>query len=794
MKRHNAQKTDTRYAIGLTTGFLILGGFTAFNHEMWRDEIQAWLLARDSASFFELFAHLKYEGHPGLWHLCLMPLSRITASPVIMQVFHLLIAGVTVYLFVRYAPFNWLQKFLFCFGYFVLYEYAVIARNYALGLLLLILFCVLFRERYKRPLWIGGILFLLAHTSVHALIVTIAISFALFCEYFLMKIGRLKTAPTAEHHPGSVGALCKRALASARLKTAPTAEHHSGLVGALFKRALDPARLETAPTAEHLPAPVGALFKRAGESARLETAPTAEHHPGPVGALFKRAGESARLKTAPTDGNRLGSVGALFKRAPKHTPFQTAPTNNTQVWLSFALICIGILTSVLQLKPPVDTGFAVGWKFDYQTSHLFKVIKLISRAYLPIPKPTLHFWNSHQLETYQLFQTLQIPLCFLLIFCGVVLTYKRPTALLIYLTSTLGLLAFFYVKYYGSIRHHGFLFLTFVMVAWIYRECMEIGTRARLETAPTVKKRAFSILLTTLHRSRAPDLDHRCRRGPVGALCKRALASARLETAPTAEHHPGPVGALCKRALASARLETAPTAESSRGFVGALCKRALASARLETAPTAEHHPGPVGALFKRALASARLETAPTAEHHPGPVGALFKRALASARLETAPTVKKRAFSILLTLILACHFIGGVTAVFMENRHIFSCGKQTAEYIKAQGMREMPMVGDTDFAVSTVVGYLEKGAIYYPRGSRFGSFIRWDAARTAEVPTADVLEAARTLSMETSRAVLLILNRAVNARLQEQYRLIDVARFTGSIVGDEEFFIYRMPAP
>ena len=700
MKRHSAQKTDTRYAIGLTTGFLILGGFTAFNHEMWRDEIQAWLLARDSASFFELFAHLKYEGHPGLWHLCLMPLSRITASPVIMQVFHLLIAGVTVYLFARYAPFNWLQKFLFCFGYFVLYEYAVIARNYALGLLLLILFCVLFRERYKRPLWIGGILFLLAHTSVHALIVTIGISFALFCEYFLMKIARLETAPTEGD-------------STRETKT---------------------ARLETAPTAEHLPAPVGALFKRAGESARLKTAPTAASGRVTVGALCKRALDPARLETAPTAECRRGPVGALCKRASKDTRFANVATNNTQVWLSFALICIGILTSVLQLKPPVDTGFAVGWKFDYETSHLFKVIKLISRAYLPIPNPTLHFWNSHQLETYPLFQTLQIPLCFLLIFCGVVLTYKRPTALLIYLTSTLGLLAFFYVKYYGSIRHHGFLFLTFVMVAWIYRES------ARLETAPT-----------------------------ANGECSEIGTHARLETAPTAEHHPGPVGALCKRALASARLETAPTERE-----GTRRERAFS-------------------IFLTTLCRSR---SPDLDHRcrRGPVGALCKRALASARLETAPTVKERAFSILLTLILACHFIGGVTAVFMENRHIFSCGKQTAEYIKVQGMREMPMVGDTDFAVSTVVGYLEKEAIYYPRGSRFGSFIRWDAARTAEVPTADVLEAARTLSMETSRAVLLILNRAVNARLQEQYRLIDVARFTGSIVGDEEFFIYRMPAP
>lgn len=547
------QKTELRYTIVLTSGFLILGSLTAFNHEMWRDEMQAWLLARDSASVFELFAHLKYEGHPGLWHLCLMPLSRITASPIIMQVFHLLIACVTVYLFARYAPFNWLQKFLFSFGYFALYEYAIVARNYALGMLLIVVFCVLFRERYKRPLWIGGVLFLLAHTSVHALIVTIGIGFALFCEYLLLT--------------------------------------------------------------------------------------------------------SARLETAPTD--------------------------NTRVWLSFALIGIGILTSVLQLKPPVDTGFAVGWKFDYETHHLLKVLKLISRAYLPIPKQTLHFWNSHQLEAYPFFQSFQMPLCFLLMLCSVLFLYKRPTALLIYLTSTFGLLAFFYVKYYGSIRHHGFLFLTFVMVVWIYRE----------------------------------------------------------------------------------------------------------SARLQTAPTEKESPGTVGALFKRARTSARLQTAPTGKEGNAPTG----------KEGTAPTGKEgtlweRAFSILFTLILVCHFIGGIIAIRMDNRYIFSCGKQTAAAIEAQGMQEMPMVGDTDFAVSTVVGYLERAAIYYPRGSRFGSFIRWDSARTAEVPTADVLEAAKTLSMETSQAVLIILNRAVSARLQERYRLIDVVRFTGSTISDEAFYLYRMPAP
>ena len=49
-------KKDKHYALGLTFLFLAVGAFTASHHEMWRDEIQAWLLARDSTSVFNLFA------------------------------------------------------------------------------------------------------------------------------------------------------------------------------------------------------------------------------------------------------------------------------------------------------------------------------------------------------------------------------------------------------------------------------------------------------------------------------------------------------------------------------------------------------------------------------------------------------------------------------------------------------------------------------------------------------------------------------------------------------------------
>ena len=143
---------------------------------MWRDEIQAWLIARDCKTPFELIKVLKnYEGHPGLWHFGLFILKFITYSPVIMQPYHLIIATTTVYLFCRFSPFTRLQKVLFSFGYFSFYEYAVICRNYAVGILLLCSFCILFESwRRKFPL-IGLILFLLAHTSVHALIIVISI-------------------------------------------------------------------------------------------------------------------------------------------------------------------------------------------------------------------------------------------------------------------------------------------------------------------------------------------------------------------------------------------------------------------------------------------------------------------------------------------------------------------------------------------------------------------------------------------------------------------------------------------
>ena len=56
----------------IITGFyFLLSIIGILNHEMWRDELQAWMVAIDAHSIAQLFQNVKYEGHPALWHLFL---------------------------------------------------------------------------------------------------------------------------------------------------------------------------------------------------------------------------------------------------------------------------------------------------------------------------------------------------------------------------------------------------------------------------------------------------------------------------------------------------------------------------------------------------------------------------------------------------------------------------------------------------------------------------------------------------------------------------------------------------
>jgi hypothetical protein len=173
--------------------FMSLGYVTLLHHEMWRDELQAWLIATGSASVGDLFTNIQYERHPALWYLSLYLLSRFSEMPIVMQAFHILLATTGIYLFTRFAPFTKIQKFCFAFGYFPFFEYGVISRSYVMGLVCLFAFCALQGRTRKHSLVQGCALALLANTSLYGAMIAFAFGIYLVVEW--LAVLRAKQGP-----------------------------------------------------------------------------------------------------------------------------------------------------------------------------------------------------------------------------------------------------------------------------------------------------------------------------------------------------------------------------------------------------------------------------------------------------------------------------------------------------------------------------------------------------------------------------------------------------------------------
>jgi hypothetical protein len=108
-------------------------------HEMFRDEMQAWLIARDSHSLPDLFANLRYEGHPALWHTLLFFVSRFSWNPVWMQAVNYVLSILAAYAILTFDRMPRLQRILWIFSFTLFFGYGVLARNYMLAVLLLVL-------------------------------------------------------------------------------------------------------------------------------------------------------------------------------------------------------------------------------------------------------------------------------------------------------------------------------------------------------------------------------------------------------------------------------------------------------------------------------------------------------------------------------------------------------------------------------------------------------------------------------------------------------------------------------
>src|SRR5438105_6786005 len=95
-----------RFALVITAVFFVIALIGILNHEMWRDELHCWLVARDAHSAAQLYSNVRYDGHPIVWYALLYVLTRFTINPLAMQMLVLALAAIAIYLFNRFSSFS----------------------------------------------------------------------------------------------------------------------------------------------------------------------------------------------------------------------------------------------------------------------------------------------------------------------------------------------------------------------------------------------------------------------------------------------------------------------------------------------------------------------------------------------------------------------------------------------------------------------------------------------------------------------------------------------------------------
>ena len=153
--------------------FAIYEAYRLWAHDMWRDEIQSWMIAVVSTWPWDVIELTRYEGHPPLWFLYLWPFTRITADPEFLKVAYAIVMFPVIGLIALKSPFRLYEKLLLLVGYYILFEYGTIHKHYGLTVLLVFTIAVSWRRLVRHPLIAALLLGLLANTNYFGAVMSI---------------------------------------------------------------------------------------------------------------------------------------------------------------------------------------------------------------------------------------------------------------------------------------------------------------------------------------------------------------------------------------------------------------------------------------------------------------------------------------------------------------------------------------------------------------------------------------------------------------------------------------------
>ncbi len=155
-----------------------------FFHELWYDEIQAYMLAKD-ASFHELFfVATHYEGHPPLFSLFLSIFAKSNVPVDIgLRIVSFSFSAIGAYFVIFKAPFKRWIRFLIPFTFFIFYQYTVICRPYSMMFAAFMLAACFYKTRNQKPIRYVLSLYLLCWCSSYGMLFA-----ACFCFIWTLEI------------------------------------------------------------------------------------------------------------------------------------------------------------------------------------------------------------------------------------------------------------------------------------------------------------------------------------------------------------------------------------------------------------------------------------------------------------------------------------------------------------------------------------------------------------------------------------------------------------------------------
>jgi hypothetical protein len=135
-------------------------------------------------------------------------------------------------------------------------------------------------------------------------------------------------------------------------------------------------------------------------------------------------------------------------------------------WIPVALAVSGGLAAALCAWPPADSTVAHVGHPPRDLPWDFAPTRLVA-ALVPIPRADFFFWNSNALLEWSPLEHVRFALA-LALFAWIVFALSRDRfATILFGAGVVLLVALFAGVYPGDARHHGFLFVLFLMAAWI---------------------------------------------------------------------------------------------------------------------------------------------------------------------------------------------------------------------------------------------------------------------------------------------------------------------------------------